>query len=197
MDEHSDDIIAELESKGAAKKTPKKVVDSSTLLGKIKRNYADSLDDEEDRPAKKAKLSKTEKEEVELYEIYKSKNADELKDYMRYVSLSLAKEASIYFPLVLNSSVAVGIIKSSAAAKVPSYCAASTVSCEDGLPGAPCASRANPRLPKKITIMPVATDTLMKTCNRECLATSRFPSTRLPVCIPGTRNRRPRSRRKK
>ncbi|KAI2489577.1 NAD+ ADP-ribosyltransferase [Fragilaria crotonensis] len=84
LDEHSDEIIAELESKGSAKKTPKKVVDSSTMLGKIKRNYAESMDDEEDRPAKKTKLSKTEKEEVELYEIYKNKNADELKDYMRW-----------------------------------------------------------------------------------------------------------------
>ena len=35
----------------------------------------------------KAKLSKIEKEAVELYEIYKSKNSDELKDYMRYVSI--------------------------------------------------------------------------------------------------------------
>ena len=86
LDGYRDEIIAELESKGTATKAPKKAVDSSTLLGKIKRRYMESFD-EENRPSKKTKLSKTEKEEVELYEIYKSKNADELKDYMRYVFL--------------------------------------------------------------------------------------------------------------
>jgi hypothetical protein len=92
IEEHREEIMEGIESK-AAKKTPvkKAAADSSTMLGKIKRNYqavegaAADDDDNEDRPAKKAKLSASEKEEVELYETYMSKNAEELKDYMRYV----------------------------------------------------------------------------------------------------------------
>ena len=92
LEAHSDEIIAQMESKGAAakmahKKESDQTSSTNTMLGIIKRNYKmESVDDEDDRPSKKAKLlSDAEKKEVELYAIYKQKTLDELKDYMRYV----------------------------------------------------------------------------------------------------------------
>ena len=88
--DHADEIIAQMESKGAGAKTaqmkdPDRISSTNTMLGIIKRNYKmENVDDDDDRPSKKAKLlSDAEKEEVELYAIYKQKTLDELKDYMR------------------------------------------------------------------------------------------------------------------
>lgn len=94
FDEHKDEIIAAIESKGDAK-TPKKKKDDSaidmatTMIGAIKRNYeavqnaAAAADD--DRPAKKVKLSSEQQKEVELYEAFTKMTSDEIKDFLRYV----------------------------------------------------------------------------------------------------------------
>ena len=101
LDQHREEILNEMNSKGVEKVTPKKLTDTSTILGKIKRNLLDNHDSEE-RPSKKTKLNKTEQEEVELYNFYKGKSNDELKDYMRYVLVfftSLALFVFFLFPL--------------------------------------------------------------------------------------------------
>jgi hypothetical protein len=110
LGDHADEIIAEIESKGAAAKTahkkdPDQASSTNTMLGIIKRNYKmENVDDEEDRPSKKTKLlSDAEKEEVELYALYKQKTLDELKDYMRYVGYVVSTVGFFTLSLLLVS----------------------------------------------------------------------------------------------
>jgi tryptophanyl-tRNA synthetase len=96
LDECRDEIMQAFlpQMSASAKKSKEKVAfDTSTILGKIKRNHMDMdsarsncEDDEkvENASKKMRKLCEEELNEVKLYELYKNKNADELKDYMRY-----------------------------------------------------------------------------------------------------------------
>lgn len=88
LEEHKDEVIAAIEAGSAAKKkSPVKKESGNTPFGIIKRNFeAIQNADDEDRPAKRSKLNDVEQQQVDLYEEYKSHNADELKDYMRYVT---------------------------------------------------------------------------------------------------------------
>jgi hypothetical protein len=96
MDDYRDEIMQDLipqKSATSMKSKEKAAIDTSTMLGKIKRNFmdmdtlrknSDNGNELENSSKKKMKFSEAELNEVNLFELYKNKNADELKDYMRY-----------------------------------------------------------------------------------------------------------------
>lgn len=113
LEEHKDEVIAAIEAGSAAKKkSPVKKESGNTPFGIIKRNFeAIQNADDEDRPAKRSKLNDVEQQQVDLYEEYKSHNADELKDYMRYVTFRRTAQSINEILYHSCSSHTVGIVK--------------------------------------------------------------------------------------